>query len=187
MSGTFPGLRLRHWRTYRRTGTLALISEVGGSRSAREDATYLRKTDGSPPVRLADTGPVKLSPDGKWVVSAAESGEFILLPTGAGEHRALDLKGFQRIYWYPDSRRLLLSGDRPGPKSRCYSLDIKNGARESVTPDGVVCGLAPSPDGTTLLVKTQQSAWLTYSLRTSEMRAVDGLASSDESDAMGSR
>ena len=39
-------------------GTLALISEIGGSRSAREDATYLRKTDGSPPVRLAEAGPV---------------------------------------------------------------------------------------------------------------------------------
>ncbi len=160
-------------------GTLALISEIGGSRSAREDATYLRKTDGSPPVRLADAGPVALSPDGKWVVSVAEAGEFTLLPTGAGEHRPLDLKGFERIYWYPDSRRLLVSAARPGPKSRCYSLDIENGVRESVTPEGVVFGLAPSPNGTTLLIKTQQSAWLTYSLQTGAMRAVDGLASSE--------
>jgi eukaryotic-like serine/threonine-protein kinase len=162
-------------------GTLALISEIVGSRGPRQDAvSYLRKMDGSPPVRLADTAPVALSPDGKWVVSVAEAtGEFSLVPTGAGEHRALNLKGFQRIFWYPDSRRLLVSTDRAGPKTRCYSLSIEHGTREAVTPEGVVCGLPPSPDGTELLVRTQQNGWLTYSLRTGAMRAVAGLASSE--------
>jgi eukaryotic-like serine/threonine-protein kinase len=162
-------------------GTLALISEMGGSRGPRQQsASYLRKTDGSAPLRLADTSPVALSPDGKWIVSVTEaSGEFTLLPTGPGEPRALDLKGFEHIRWYPDSRRLLVSTGRPGPKTRCYSLGIEDGTREPVTPEGVVCPLPPSPDGTELLLTTGQNAWLQYSLRAGATRAVPGLTTGD--------
>jgi hypothetical protein len=70
--------------------------------------------------------------------------------------------------------------ERAGPKTRCYSLDIYKGTREPVTPEGVVCPLAPSPDGTELLVRTHQNGWLMYSLRTGATRAVAGLATGED-------
>ena len=54
----------------------------------RNTAIYLRKTDGSPAVRLGDGNRPLLSPDGKWVACIVSDGpktKLTLLPTGAGE------------------------------------------------------------------------------------------------------
>jgi hypothetical protein len=163
-------------------GKVVLLSEFGsGAGPGSATASYIRKTDGSPPVRLADTSPVALSPDGTWVVSWNEtSAEFTLIPTGPGESRAVNVKGFGLITWYPDSKRLLVSPEHTGPRTRCHSFDIDKGKLAPVTPEGVACPLPPSPDGTKLLVRNQQDEWLTYSLETGAMREVTGLGKGDD-------
>ena len=55
-------------------------------------SVYLRKTDGSPAVRLGEGEALALSPDGKWVLSAIvrlDPAPLVLLPTGAGEPKPL--------------------------------------------------------------------------------------------------
>jgi Tol biopolymer transport system component len=54
-------------------------------------AVYLRKTDGSPAVRLGDGRSQRLSPDGKWALAVLFTPpQLALLPTGAGEARSLE-------------------------------------------------------------------------------------------------
>ena len=62
----------------------------------RNAAIYLRKTDGSPAVRLGYGNRPSLSPDGKWVVCIrrdAARARLMLLPTGPGESRFLNVEG----------------------------------------------------------------------------------------------
>jgi Tol biopolymer transport system component len=125
----------------RRAGIRALGGEAGSSRDLSwfdesflvdlspdgrtivfhdRDATFMRPTDGSPPVRLGegytfDLG--RLSPDGKWLVTTAASGPRtpVLVPTGAGEIRRLDKAPIcDNAEWFPDGRRILCGNVKSG-------------------------------------------------------------------------
>src|SRR5262245_20041113 len=53
-------------------------------------SVFLRKLDGSPPVRLGEGEGLAISPDGKWVLTCRvrfSPVPLVLLPTGAGEPR----------------------------------------------------------------------------------------------------
>ena len=69
-------------------GTEILVQALGQSGGAA-GSIYLRRTDGSPEVRLGDGVAFLLSPDGKWLsgYTSRESATrtFMLMPTGPGE------------------------------------------------------------------------------------------------------
>jgi eukaryotic-like serine/threonine-protein kinase len=71
-------------------GRTVVFGEIRGGGGARQ-GIYLRKTDGSAAVRLADGFPEDLSPDGRWVlkrpIDSAHGWE--LLPVGVGLPRTL--------------------------------------------------------------------------------------------------
>src|SRR5207247_199985 len=78
-------------------------------------ALWLRRTDGSPPIRLGEGAPVALSPDGKWALAVFTGNEprLVLYPTGAGEPRQVPLeKDFHvlQAYVLPGGDRLMLAG-----------------------------------------------------------------------------
>lgn len=84
-------------------GALALLYERGSATDQRQ-FVYLRLTDGSPPMRLAEEAvPLALSPDGRWVLIAAATFTFEtprwsgvrVVPTGAGEAREVVLAGLE--------------------------------------------------------------------------------------------
>ena len=84
----------------------------------RNVAIYLRKTDGSPAIRLGEGNLPALSPDEKWVsciVSDGPNTQVTLLPTGAGEPRSIGVAGihYGRAEWFPDGRRILFTGNQP--------------------------------------------------------------------------
>jgi hypothetical protein len=160
-------------------GKIALISESFGGTRQGTAISYIRKTDGSPPVRLSETSPIVLSADGKWIVSQHEGGAFTLLPTGAGEHRPIDMKGFDRVFWYPDSRRLLLSPGAPRAGARCASYDIEKGTQTPVAPDGFVCPVGPSAEGNMLLLQDRAERWFTHTSATGLTRPLPGLTTND--------
>ena len=87
------------------------------------DAIYMRTMDGSPAVRLGDGQSLALTPDGKRVLArsrAAGALDLVLLPIGAGEPRTLPRPGLDLTagIFFPDGRRLLLSGHEPGRASQ---------------------------------------------------------------------
>ena len=70
--------------------TLLVTEEADGGGPGY--SVYLRKTDGSPAVRLGGGEALALSPDGKWVIAQRlnpSPAQLVLMPTGAGEARAL--------------------------------------------------------------------------------------------------
>jgi dipeptidyl aminopeptidase/acylaminoacyl peptidase len=113
-------------------------------------SVYLRRTDGSPAVRLGEGRGVALSPDGKWVLAIRDRGprQLMLLPTGAGEPRVLDTHGIapNEAQWFADGKRILLMGPERGRKPRNYVLELEGAAPRPVTPEGV-SGNWVSPDG----------------------------------------
>jgi eukaryotic-like serine/threonine-protein kinase len=144
-------------------GKTIVFSETGEAEGSNY-SIFMRKTDGSPAVRLGDGGFAYLSPDGRWVISLVGSpGKLVLLPTGVGEPRQLtdDKLDHNRAGWMPDSKSIVFTATEPGHAPRSYLMDIQGGAPRALTPEGIV-GTTVAPDGQHILVrevKTRQ-AWL---------------------------
>jgi Tol biopolymer transport system component len=113
---------------------------------------YLRQTDGSPAVRLAEGRAFALSPDGRWVLSSASNatGKLVVLPTRAGEPKALSGEPINYVdaRWFPDGKRFCFSGNEPDHGVRLYVQDLVGGKPVAISPEGTY-GLAflISPDG----------------------------------------
>ncbi len=137
-------------------GSMLLFSELnhGGGTNY---SVYLRKTDGSPAIRLGDGNATGLSPDGKWALAIQPTTppSLVALPTGAGDSRTVLRDGFDQIFtakWFPDGRRILLLASQPGQQIRSYLLDLDSGeAPRALTEEGHY-GALLTPDGSALAV-----------------------------------
>ena len=140
-------------------GKTILIDEEGGGSPSYMAA--LRPTDGSSLVRLGAGSPVALSPDGRWVLMRAHDAET-LVPTGAGQTRALPASGLQLFpaaSWFPDGKRILFSGAEPGHATRLYVRDLEGGSVRPISPEGfflMAMSKAVSPDGRLALGAAQR-------------------------------
>lgn len=163
-------------------GTTLLVEEEAEGAAGGQYSVYLRKTDGSQPVRLGDGSALKLSPDGKFVLSETLSSptKLILLPTGAGEQRTLpaDNMDHYEADWLPDGQHIVFSGLEAGHKPRIYLQDISGGPPRPVTPEGVSGYPCSSPDGRIIAVKGQRQSWF-VPLDGSPLRQVPGLSQDD--------
>ncbi len=132
-------------------GRTLLFDEQSGGR--QNYLCYLRKTDGSPAVLLAQSKGYSLSPDGRWALTQRlDAEQLVLVPTGAGSPKPLAKTGllYQWAYFFPDGKRLLLWASEPGKRSRLYVQEIDGGKPQPITPEGygvAFGGRAISPDG----------------------------------------
>ena len=144
-------------------GKTVIFSETGEAVGTHY-SMFLRKTDGSPAIRLGDGGFGKLSPDGKWVVSEdGTPAKLTLLPTGVGQPRPItdDKVNHFGTGWLPDGKSIVFSAAEPGHGRRTYlqRIDPVSPARP-VTPEGVL-GSIVSPDGQYLLATDdKRQRWL---------------------------
>lgn len=118
-------------------GQKVVISEPaeGGSFGS----VYLRSADGSPAIRLGSGLGGALSPDGNLVAAMAdEPPRILLIPTGAGEARALatQAKPMFAMAWLPDGKRIVFPGVEERGGMRLYSLDVSGGFPKPFTPEG---------------------------------------------------
>jgi len=143
-------------------GKTIVFSETGEALGANY-SVFLRKTDGSPAVRLGDGGFGFLSPDGRWVVARTGSpAKLMLLPTGVGEPRQLtdDKTDHFGVAWMPDGKAIVYSMAEPGQQPRTYLQDINGGTPRALTPEGTTGGLV-TPDGKFLLaIDRKRDRWL---------------------------
>ncbi len=131
-----------------------LLFQEWGEGGGTKGGVYLRRMDGSPPLRLGEGFGWSLSPDGQWVISRlyTRPPRLVLLPTGAGEAKPLSTEGIlvQASAWFPDGKRILLLGSAPDRKLSYYALDIRGGAARPVAPAegfSFVWRALISPDG----------------------------------------
>jgi len=123
--------------------------EAGGDNGA----IYLRATDGSAAVRLAEGPGLAVSPDGRWVLSqSAQAREaFQLVPTGPGQPRSLEHRGVTGIgsaQFLPDGRSVLFFGRTGSGSLRVFAQSLEGGEPRAVSPDGMIGGLlVVTPDG----------------------------------------
>ncbi len=108
----------------------------------RNTAIYLRKTDGTPAIRLGDGNGPALSPNGKWVACKVSDGprtHLTVLPTGAGDAPKIPANGlnYERVEWFPDGQRLLFTANETGKKVRTFVQDIQGGKAVPITPEGM--------------------------------------------------
>jgi eukaryotic-like serine/threonine-protein kinase len=112
-----------------------------GAAAGASGLAYLRRTDGSPAVKLGEWSAPVLSPDGtRALVSEATTVglgiHLALLPTGAGETQTLNSNGIQQIAqkgWMPDGKTIYFASD-DGHGWRMYVQDLVGGAPHAVTP-----------------------------------------------------
>jgi Tol biopolymer transport system component/predicted Ser/Thr protein kinase len=159
ISALAPGAKQERDLSWFDASSILGISEDGGAilfeelsyGTPRNPAIYLRKTDGSPAVRLGDGNRPALSPDGKFVACILNNGpatELSLLPTGPGEARVFSTPGmhYERVEWFPDGQKLLFTGNEANRPLRTYLQDIRGGAPVPVTAEGMPA-MHVSPDG----------------------------------------
>ncbi len=105
-------------------------------------SVYLRKTDGSPAIRLGEGSSLALSPDGKWALSLPVSpGKLLLLPTGPGQARELLHKGLThhpQAAWFSDGKRILFGANEEGRPPRSYVQELEGADPGPVTPEGAI-------------------------------------------------
>jgi hypothetical protein len=131
-------------------GRLVLLNELGDA-AGPAGAYYVRKTDGSPAVKLGEGTAVDLSADGKWVLARSPdpSAGFLLQPTGTGTSIPIGRGGFETMFdgkIFPDGRRLLIGANEHGKKRRLYVYEIPSGKPRAISPEGF-SSTAISPDG----------------------------------------
>jgi Tol biopolymer transport system component len=124
-------------------------------------AVGLRKTDGSPIVRLGEGQSYDLSPDGKWAAAAIPGPpeKLVLYPTGAGQPRRLEAAGlgsFADARFSPDAKTLFVAASEVGHARRYYALDLAGGKPRPVTDEGTTLGRV-SPDGKTIIARAIDS------------------------------
>ncbi len=144
--------------------------------------TYLRKTDGSPAVRLGEGLALGLSPDGKWALSELTSpSRLVLLPTGVGEGKTLTRPGLTYLgagSWFPDSRRVLFTAAANGGPSHAYVQDVEGGEPRALGPPAIGRPLV-APDSRTIVALAQDGKPILFSIDAGEARPCPGLESGD--------
>ncbi len=134
-------------------------AEGGG----RDYSIYVRKTDGSPAVRIGDNDTTSISDDGKWILATtnAAGGSLVMLPTGAGEPRPINIGDLHNPYgvFLPDGHRILLVNE----DFQAYVGTLGGDLPRAITPPGVVVDTGVfTADGKYVLGQDAQKKWALY-------------------------
>jgi eukaryotic-like serine/threonine-protein kinase len=114
-----------------------LLLDEQGEGGGPNYSIYIRKTDGSPAVRLGDNDAFSISDDGKWVLATTnvEGGSMLLLPAGAGEPRTIKTGKLHNPLgrFLPDGKHILVIPD----DFRNYVQSLEGDTLRPVMPVGV--------------------------------------------------
>lgn len=127
------------------------------SRGGSEYSVYVRKTDGSPAVKIGGGEFASdISPDGKWVLlfrTDDPQQRIQIVPVGPGQPMVLRWDGFAPGWgaWFPDGQHILFEGEQKGQGFGTYVTDRSGAAPKLITKDGFRWPLA-SPDGRSTII-----------------------------------
>jgi len=170
------GPRLSH------DGSEVLFTDLS-EQAGNDYAVYVRKSDGSPAVRIGQGGfGTDLSPDGKWalIMLAGDPAQRVrIVPVGPGKGHVFHWDGIDPIwaYWFPDGQHILLGARQSGQAAGLYVTDVNGATPKLVSPDGFVePGVAP--DGHSLLI-LRKGAWVIVPIPDGGTKPAAGLQTGD--------
>jgi len=161
-----------------------IAASVFGESGGPKGSVYVRKTDGSPAVRLGDGSAYALSPDGMWasafVPDSNGSRRFVLLPTGAGEEIVENISGLSDIAvvgWLEGTERYLVMGVSEEKERRCFAWDAARGSVQPVCPVGIGGPYVTflSPDRKRVLTYGPGAGWFVYPVEGGPALQVHGI------------
>jgi serine/threonine protein kinase/Tol biopolymer transport system component len=140
------------------------VLEEDGEGGGPDYTVFLRKTDGSPAIRLGSGMGLDISPDGKWVASTSvkQPAPTVLLPTGAGQPLSLgdgQLFHTSNARFLPDGKKLIMVATEKGKAPRAYVLGLDGSIPKPFGPEGFR-GTLISPDGTSVIGRKDEAHWM---------------------------
>ena len=164
---------------FSRDASTIVFSEFSPSLGGK-GAVCLRRTDGSPVVRLGEGFASEVSPDGKWVLTCASSG-VVVQPMGAGAPRELRRGGIESAYyalWFPSGDSILIWGNERTRPSRNFVQDLAGGTPRALTVEGSGLG-AITADGSTVIASAPDGHYYRYPSNGGPRRLEPHLTSND--------
>jgi len=162
------------------------ISQDGGTVLFHDETeVYLRRTDGSPAVRLLPqvrNEKSSLSPDGKWVLSASESEhELRLTPTGPGPGKKVSIGDLvlADFGFMPDGQSILFTATGTDGRKGLYITDETSKAPRVISDSGRPDEFVVSPDGKEIALSDAAGGVKLYRVDGGPSRAVEGLVGGD--------
>jgi serine/threonine protein kinase len=140
------------------------VLEEDGEGGGPDYTVFLRKTDGSPAIRLGSGMGLAISPDDKWVASTSvkQPAPTVLLPAGAGQPISLaDSQLFHtaNLRFLPDGKGLIMVATEKGKAPRTYTLMLDGSAPKPFGPEGFR-GTLVSPDSNYVLGRKDGAHWM---------------------------
>jgi serine/threonine protein kinase len=174
-------LNTSHARGLSPDGQTLLFAETG---LGTNYDVCLRKTDGSPVVRLGEGWAASLSADGKWALAIIQSHppQLVIYPTGAGQTQQIKrgaIENYSSAQWFPDGKSVLIGGNEAGKGPRFYFQQLgADQEAQPLTPEGTRDGWL-SYDGRLVLARGPENKYFIYPIAGGEPRPVPALAETD--------
>ena len=138
-----------------------------------------RKLDGSAPVALGPGAQPRFSPDGTTVAAPllTRPPQVTLNPIGTGESRRLtvgEITSLKNVDWFPDGKRLLLTGAREGQPMRTYEMDLEGGKPQALGPADFI-GVAVAGDGKRIAGRKASGEAVVFDRETQKVLGIPGV------------
>ncbi len=165
-------------------GSTLLFDEEGGG-GGQGYSVYVRKTDGSPAVRLGEGSAESLSPDGRWVIAGPPGtpAQLVILPTRAGEAKPLTKDSINHLWarWLPIGQGFVFTGSEQGRGVRFYVQDLASGKPRVFSPEGVnALAFAISPDGRSVAGVGPDERGYLYPVEGGDPRPIPGFQTGEQ-------
>jgi eukaryotic-like serine/threonine-protein kinase len=163
----------------------AILLVESGEGGGPDYTSYLRKTDGSLPVKLGPGNGTSLSPDGRWVlvIPLRHPDHVEVVPVGPGEPRTVKIPGALRhdhAGWLHDGRSFYVSTRDAEWRWSSWLVDVDGGEPRKVPlPEGRMLMYDPfSPDGSHFVGPCPaKGLFCVYDTKTGEPRPLHGAGS----------
>jgi Tol biopolymer transport system component len=165
-----------------RDGTEVLFTDLS-ELSGNDYSVYMRKSDGSPAVRLAGGGfGTDITPDGKWALVLLPddpAGRIQIVPVGPGQARALHWDGFRPRWaqWFPDGQRFLMLAGKSGQAEGVYIADVNGSTPKQVSPETTLW-MSVAPDGNSYFI-LQKGTWVVRTIPESNAKPIPGIQAAE--------